>query len=149
MRAREYFEGIRAEVERNQRAWEMLERMRAKEGAKAQSYGAGASGGYPADPMAMVAKHIDFEARLRQRVDDANDAVAEACRVLYGRDNHGGLAKLKGDRYADAICMAYLQAEPWDEIADVMQCTQQWCRKLCDVGFAYIDTVGWAKVINT
>lgn len=148
MRAREYFEGIRDGVERNRRASEMLERMRARQGAKAQSYQQGSGGGYLADPMEQVAAAIDLEARLEQRVADSARDVREACAVLYGEDNRGGLARLKGDRYADAICMAYLQDEPWEEIAEVMQCTQQWCRKLCDVGFAYIDRVGWAKVRN-
>ncbi len=48
--------------------------------------------------------------------------IEEACELLYGQDGRGGLAKLKGTRYADAICMGYLQAQEWAEIADIMQC---------------------------
>lgn len=149
MKAKEYFEGIRAEVVKTDKALEMLERMKAREGAKAQSYQTGEAGGYVTDPMESVSQRIDFEGKLRQRIADAEGTLDEACEVLYGADGRGGLAKLKGTRYADAICMGYLQAQPWDEIAEIMQSSQQWCRKLCDVGFAYIDAVGWAKLKNT
>lgn len=148
MRAKEYFEGIRAEVVSTDKAREMLERMKAREGAKAQSLQAGGSAGDAIDPMESVSRRIDFEGRLRQRIADAEAMIDEACIVLYGADGRGGLAKLKGAQYADAICMAYLQAEPWDEIADVMHSSVRWCHTLCDVGFAYIDSVGFAKVKN-
>lgn len=42
MKAKEYFEGIRAEVVKTDKARDMLERMKAKEGAKTQSYTGGA-----------------------------------------------------------------------------------------------------------
>lgn len=147
MKAREYFEGVRAEVVKTARAREMLERMRAHEGAKAQSYQSGGGTG-ETDPMEAVGRRIDFEQRLRRRIENADALVDEACLVLYGADGRGGLAKLKGTRYADAICMAYCQAEPWKDVADVMQSSQEWCRMLCREGFVYIDKVGWANVKN-
>ena len=148
MKAKEYFEGIRAEVVKTENAREMLERMKAREGAKAQAYQEGGSGGDVCDPMESVSQRIDFEGRLKQRMADAEEAIDEACALLYGSNGRGGLAKLKGTRYADAICMYYCQAETWADIADVMQSSKKWCRKICDVGFAYIDTVGWANVKN-
>lgn len=148
MNAKEYFEGIRDEVVKTDRAREMLERMKAREGAKAQSYQTGGGNGDACDPMESVSRRIDFEGRLRQRIADAEEAIDEACELLYGKDGRGGLAKLKGTRYADAICMGYLQAQPWPEIADIMRCSQQWCRELCNAGFVYIDKVGWAKLKN-
>ena len=148
MDAKEYFEGIRSNVVETMRAREMLDRMKEREGAKVQSYREGAVGGDFADPMDSIVDRIDFEGRLRQRIRDAEGLLDEACEVLYGKDGRGGLAKLKGTRYADAICMYYCQAETWAEIADVMQSSQKWCRKICDVGFAYIDSIGWANVKN-
>ena len=148
MRAKEYFEGIRAEVVKTDKAREMLERMKAREGAKAQSYQTGGGGGDVTDPMESVSRRIDFEGRLKQRIADAEEAIDEACELLYGKDGRGGLAKMKGTRYADAICMGYLQAQPWSDIADIMQCSQKWCRKLCEVGFEFIDRVGWAHIKN-
>lgn len=146
MLAREYFEGVRTWVLKTDRAREMLERMKAREGAKTQRYRENAGSGDATDPMDSVMARIDFEGKLRQRIDDAEGMIDEACIVLYGADGRGGLAKLKGTRYADAICMYYCNAQTWAEIADVMQCSEKWCRKLCEVGFAYIDREGWAKV---
>lgn len=146
MRAKEYFEGIRDEVVKTEQARDMLERLKAKEGVKAQSYQGGSWHGDVSDPMDGVSRRIDFEGRLSQRIKDAEEAIDEALIVLYGADGRGGLSKLKGTRYADAICMAYLQAQEWAEIADIMRCSQQWCRELCNAGFSYIDRVGWAKV---
>lgn len=145
MRAKEYFEQVRDEVAKTEQAREMLERMKARETAKAQQYQASGSGA-SSDPMDALARRIDFEGRLRQRIEYAEELIDEACGVLYGADGRGGLAKLKGTRYADVICMAYCQAEPWGEIAEIMQCSQQWCHELCNAGFRYIDRVGWATV---
>lgn len=148
MRAKEYFEGIRAEVVKTEKAREMLECMRAKEGAKAQSYQPSGGGGFCTDASLAIINRIDFEKRLERRIADARKQIDEACEVLYGSDGRGGLAMLKGTRYADAICMGYLQAQPWSEIAEIMQGSIRWCHTLCDVGFAYIDEVGWAFVKN-
>lgn len=149
MKAKDYFEGIRAEVVKTEKAREMLECMRAKEGAKAQSYQPSDGGGFCADASLAIIQRIDFENRLERRIADAREQIDEACEVLYGIDGRGGLAKLKGTRYADAICMGYLQAQPWADIAEIMQGSVRWCHTLCDVGFAYIDEVGWAFVKNT
>lgn len=146
MDAREYFESIRAEVVSTDRAREMLERLKAKEGAKAQSYQASGGSGDVADPMDSVAKRIDFEAILQQRIADAEEHIDEACDLLYGTDGRGGLAKLKGTQYADVICMHYCQGEEWAEIADVMQCSPKWCRTLSNAGFMFIDRIGWAHL---
>lgn len=143
MDAKEYFESIRDEVASIEHAKEMLARLKAREGAKALSYSASGGGG-GSDPMDAINSRIDFEGRLERRIADSQAEVDEACVLLYGSDNRGGLAKLKGNRYADALCMAYLQSMPWDEIADVMQCSRQWCRELCNTGFRYIDEVGFA-----
>lgn len=144
MHAREYFEGIRAEVVKLEQSKAMLEAMKAKEGAKGGGFET--LGGGDGDPMDAVASRIDFEGRLQMRIADAEELIGEACSLLYGRDDRGGLAKAKGTRYADAVCMAYLQAQPWAEIAEVMQCSPKWCRELCGAAFRYIDDAGFAAI---
>lgn len=145
MRAREYFEGIRAEVVKLEQSKAMLEAMKAREGAKGGGFEPSVGGG-DGDPMDAVASRIDFEGRLQMRIADAGELIDEACSLLYGGDNRGGLAKAKGTRYADAVCMAYLQAQPWAEIAEVMQCSPKWCRELCSAAFRYIDAAGFATI---
>ena len=147
MTAKEYFCSIRAEVVKIQQASEMLERMRAKECGRAQSFEPRGKGG-TSSPADAIASRIDFEGRLERRIADANAQVDEALVYLYGADGRGGLAKIKGTRYADAVCMYYLQAERWDEIADVMQCSVQWCQELCRAAFVQIDRIGWAELKN-
>lgn len=148
LKAKEYFEGIRAEVVKVEQAREMLEKLKAREGAKAQSYQAGGGSGDASNPMDAILRRIDFEGRLSERVKESSRSVDDACAILYGPDGKGGLAKLKGTRYADAVCMFYLQAETWADMAEVMCCSPQWCQELCRAAFVYIDRVGWAKVRN-
>lgn len=145
MRAQEYFEQIRDTVNEIERSKEMLERLLATEGAKVQRYGEqqGAGG---SDAMDKINRRIEFERRLQRRIDEASAMLDEATALLYGDDDHGGLAKLKGNRYADVLCMAYLQAMPWREVAEVMRCSDKWCRELSASAFAYIDAAGFAKL---
>lgn len=145
MRAQEYFEQIRETVVEIERSKEMLERLLASEGAKVQSAALAVNGGN-GDAMDKINRRIEFERRLQRRIDEASAMLDEATALLYGDDDHGGLAKLKGNRYADVLCMAYLQAMPWREVAEVMRCSQQWCRELSRAGFKYIDEAGFAKL---
>lgn len=146
MRSKEYFEGIRSEVRKIEQTREMLEAMKCKEGAKAQGYQPSTGGSASGDPMDEIARRIDFEGRLQSRIEESAKEVDEACVLLYGADNRGGLAKLKGARYADAVCMLYLQDMPAAEVAEVMRCSAKWCRELCAAAFRYIDRVGMAYV---
>ncbi len=145
MRAQEYFEQIRDTVNEIERSKEMLARLLATEGAKVQRYALAVNGGN-GDAMDKINRRIEFEQRLQRRIDEASTMLDEATALLYGNDDHGGLAKLKGNRYADVLCMAYLQAMPWREVAEVMRCSDKWCRELTGAAFAYIDAVGFAKL---
>ena len=145
MRAQEYFEQVREAVLEIERSKEMLARMLASEGAKIQRYSEQQGNGN-SDAMDRVNRRIEFEQRLQRRINEASEMLDEATALLYGDDDHGGLAKLKGNRYADVLCMAYCQAMAWHEVAEVMRCSQQWCRELSRAGFKYIDEAGFAKL---
>ena len=67
--ARDLMEAARRsaiEAERTRRA---LERMASREGPRAQSYSPGTSPGRVADPMAATDERMDYEARMRSRVE--------------------------------------------------------------------------------
>lgn len=145
MRAQEYFEGIRETIVEIERSKEMLTRLKATEGAKVQRYGEQQGKGN-SDAMDKINRRIDFEQRLQRRIDEASNMLDEATQLLYGQNDHGGLAKLKGNRYADVLCMAYLQGMQWREVAEVMRCSPKWCRELSNAAFTYIDAVGFARV---
>lgn len=146
MNAQEYFEQVRETVIDIERSKEMLERLLASEGIKPINYDAHTSGGVAGDGMNVVNQRIEFERRLKQRIADTSELLDEANAVLYGYDDHSGLAKAKGNRYADVLCMAYCQAMPWDEIADIMRCSQQWCRELSRSAFKHVDALGFARL---
>lgn len=95
MKAKEYFEGIPCRGGEDRQGAGNARTHEAREGAKAQSYHAGGGSGYAADPMDSIARRIDFEGRLEKRIAAAEEALDEACEVLYGKDGRGGLAKLK------------------------------------------------------
>ena len=145
MRAQEYFEQVREAGLEIERSKETLARMLASEGAKVQRYGEQRGKGN-SDAADRINRRIEFEQRLQRRIDELSNTLDEATVLLYGEDDHGGLAKLKGNRYADMLCMYYCQAMPWQEITEVMQCSRQWCYELSNVAFAYIDAVGFARL---
>ena len=68
MRAQEYFEGIRETVVEIERSKEMLERLKASEGAKVQRYGEQQGNGN-SDAMDRVNRRIEFEQRLQRRIN--------------------------------------------------------------------------------
>lgn len=146
MTAKEYFEGVRSEVVKVSQTHDMLERMKARAYGHGQSFEPTGGSGHASDPMAVVDRYIAFEQRLRERERQADEVVDEACEILYGRDNRGGLARLKGTRYADAVCMLYVINQPMAEITEIMQCSPKWVRELCNESFRFIDSVGVARV---
>lgn len=147
MRAREYFEGIRSEVSSVARERSELELMRERTGVRAQGFGpTSRHGGGSPSAMGVVDAAVDRERELAGRERELERSLGRATELLYGADGRGGLAKLRGSRYADAICMGYLQATPWREVAEVMMCSPRWCHELCDSAFRYIDRVGFAFV---
>ena len=64
MKAKEYFEGIRAEVVKTDKARDMLERMKAKEGAKTQSYTGGLSRGFTCGFVSAFSRSLCVVLRL-------------------------------------------------------------------------------------
>lgn len=146
MNATEYFLAAQDAAEDMERARQMLAKLKSGEVPKGIDYERFGAGGGDHDAMAVTDARIDFEATLSERIGKDRAIVDDALEVLYGKDGHGGIAKLKGNRFADAVCMRYLQLEKWTDIAEVMSCTVKWCRSLCNDTFRFIDDVGFAYV---
>ncbi len=124
----------------------MLAVLMAQEGVKGISYEPHYGVGGVGDAMDAINRRIEMQERLKERIKETSTVLDEATAILYGANGHGGLAKLKGNRYADVLYMAYLQAMPWKEVADVMCCTPKWCCELSAAAFRYIDKKGIAIV---
>ena len=152
MLAREYFEGIRAEVLAVAREQERLDRMR-RDGLSITSprcdcaggsHGAGAS-----SPMDRVDAMIDAERRLRRRRSALVAEISDACKVLYGKSGRGGLARVMGTYYADVVYLVYTQGLDWPAAAAELQFSATWCRELSALAFARMDEFGFATLKET
>lgn len=137
--ARDYFTSILDELRRLARIGQLVEELKSAEGVKAQSYDVIGSPGSSSDPTDRIDGRIDLEARYDTDLRALGMRVDLASIVLYGDDGRGGVAEAKGARYADPVCMRYLQGMGWREISDVMECTPRWCQELCSATFRWLD----------
>lgn len=150
--ARSFFEtvrGVSAELERTR---ETLLRMEAREGVRAQGYEATGRSGSVSDRTAATDARMDYEGRVRRRVEEGYALMDLACSVLYGRESgKGGVDRLMGSSVADAISFRYVDARPWREVASLMGYAPdsvRTVRHLCDQGFDCIDFLGWENVMG-
>lgn len=148
MTSEEFFAGLRDAMRDADKTRDMLDRLMAASEVRNQTYDGAHGKGGTSDPTTRIASAIDLESRLRKRIDALEPDIERGLAILYGADGDGGLAKAKGPRYADAVCMAYLQDDGYDEIADVMQCSVRWVHELCSKAFRDIDAIGAQALIE-
>ena len=149
-RARDLMEAARRsaiEAERTRRA---LERMASREGPRAQSYSPGTSPGRVADPMATTDERMDYEARMRTRVEADYAIIDEACDVIYGSDQtgSGGVCSLLGSAYADCLWWRFCAAATWAEVAEGCGMSERWCRDAVSVACDVVDAYGVGRVVR-
>lgn len=142
MTAREYFETVRDAAVELDRTSRTLERMRARTMPKAQRYDAVSGGSGHSDPMDRVVEVVDFEAVMRQRMEDDRELLSDAARVLYGEDGRAGVAKGMGSAYADAVFHRALDARTWNAVAREMYMAQSTVIRLYDAAMDYVDSAG-------
>lgn len=142
MTAREYFETVRDAAVELDRTSRTLERMRARTMPKAQRYDAVGGGSGHSDPMDRVVEVVDFEAVMRQRMEDDRELLSDAARVLYGEDGRAGVAKGMGSAYADAVFHRALDARTWNAVAREMYMAQSTVIRLYDAAMDYVDSAG-------
>lgn len=79
---------------------------------------------------------------LRAGVAEAERVVGRALRVIEG------VRRGIGERYADVLDMRYVDAMPWDEVAQRMGCSERTARRVRDVACDYVDSVGMAGAMR-
>ena len=150
--ARSFFEAVRDASVECERTREALLRMEAREGVRAQGYEAQGRSGHASDRTAATDARIDYEERMRERVEADYALIDVACRVLYGSESgKGGVDALMGSAVADAISFRYVDARPWSEVAAALGYSSDSAkslRALCEQGFDCIDFLGWDNVIG-
>lgn len=150
--ARDFFESVREASREAERTRLTLLRMEAREGARAQTYAERVAVGGERDRMAQTDARMDYEARMRDRIEEDYALLDLACRVLYGKESgKGGLDALMGSAVADCMSFRYVDARPWPEVAALMGYSR-WSRRslrdLCQRGFDCIDSLGWERAIE-
>lgn len=150
--ARDFFEAVREASREAERTRLTLLQMEAREGARAQTYAERVSVGGERDRMAQTDARMDYEARMRERIEEDYALLDLACRVLYGEESgKGGVDALMGSAVADAINFRYVDARPWPEVAALLGYSR-WSRRslrdLCQRGFDCIDSLGWERAIE-
>lgn len=143
--AREFFAACRRAAQDIDSATRQLERMRAAEGVRGQSYQPGV-GGTRADVNgtgATIAR-IDWEGRMRERLEGDYALVESAMGVIYGDESTGlgGVAALMGGAVADVLMWRCCKARDWRWIAAMLDRSESWCRDSAAAAMDVCDAYG-------
>lgn len=150
--ARDFFESVREASREAERTRLTLLQMEAREGARAQTYAERVSVGGERDRMAQTDARMDYEERMRERIEEDYALLDLACKVLYGEESgKGGVDRLMGSAVADCMSFRYVDARPWREVAALLGYSR-WSvnslRDLCQQGFDAIDSLGLERVVE-
>lgn len=142
--AREFFEGVRSAAIEAERTRRQVESMESAEGVRAQGY-APMVRGTRADVNGTSATdaRIDYEDRMRKRLEEDWALIDEGCAVVYGPDNRGGVCAILGSSCADALWWRYCAGESWTKAASMVDASVATVKRWCDVAFDTVDAVGW------
>ena len=145
MRARDWFECIRADVLEVAKMERRVEDLRSSCGPRSGTFGGSAT----FTPPRVTAQDllVDAENRLDLRKKALKSDLDRACAVLYGRDGRGGIAKMRGTAAADSIHGYYLQGMSWPEVASELvrpesKDAAQWCKRTAYRAIEYADETG-------
>lgn len=146
--ARDLFEAARDAAREAERTRRVLSGMEGREGVRAQSYEPHGRSGHRTDVMAAVDERLDYEERMRRRVNEDYALVDLACNVIYGgRDQRsGGIGALLGSAYADALGWRYCAGATWANVAKGCRMSERWCRRAVETAMETIDAFGMRRV---
>ena len=155
MTAREYFDGIRAQVLHVKAQERYVKALADAQGITGKASGVGDVGGGSGGVGSCAAdREIDAEIELARMKAELNVEVARATRVLYGRSGRGGVAKTKGSAAADSVCGYYLMGMTWQQVADELVMPdskdgEQWCKRKAYRALDHINLVGFARLMES
>lgn len=146
--ARDLLEAARDAAREAERTRRVLSGMEGREGVRAQSYEPHGRSGHRTDVMAAVDERLDYEERMRRRVNEDYALVDLACNVIYGRDDQmtGGVCALLGSAYADALWWRYCAGATWADVARGCRMSERWCRRAVETALETIDAFGMRRV---
>ena len=155
MRARDYFEWLRADVIELAEMEDRVASMRESASSpKAQGQGPSSGGAASQSTQPIADRLIDEERALDVRKSHLTGELRRATNVLYGRSGRGGVAKACGTAGADAVCGYYLYGMSWPEVAEELLMPDSrdgahWCRNRANAALRHIDAVGMARLSDS
>ena len=133
-------------MERTER---QIARMEAAEGLHGQSYEPSVQGARSdVNRTAATDVRIDFEDRIRRRLEEDYTLIERGCFACYGEDNRGGVDKLLGSATADALWWRYCAGESWVKTSAMVSASAATCRRWCEAAFDLVDSIGESAAIS-
>lgn len=147
--AEDFFRAVRDASREAERTRLTLMQMEAREGARAQGYEPRVMVGGERDRMAQTDARMDYEERMRERIEQDYALLDLACSVLYGKESgKGGVDALMGSAVADCMSFRYVDARPWPEVAALTGYSERQCYRLVKTGFDAVDFLGWENCMR-
>lgn len=147
--AQDFFESVKAAAEEAQATELKLERMRAAEGLKGQSYTEStAHSREDVNGTDKVNTRIDFESRMNERLRDDLRLLDLADAVVYGKDVYGGLDALLGTSYADIVWLRYRKALKWATVSRISGTSVRSCQAYAQAAINQLDAYGLDNVLQ-
>lgn len=143
--AREFFLATRRAAQDIETATRQLDRMRAAEGVRAQGYEPGvAHTRADVNGTGATIARIDWEGRMRERLESDYALVESAMSVIYGDEETGlgGVAALMGGAVADVLMWRCCRARDWRWIAAMLDRSESWCRESAAAAMDVCDAYG-------
>lgn len=146
--AREFFAAVRDASIEADRTRRMLQRLEASEGLKGQSYAPRVASGNR-DVMQRTDARMDYEERMRERIDEDYALMELGDQVIYGRESgKGGIDALLGSTYADAVWWRSCAAATWAETAENVGYSVSWCRCAYEASMDVVDAHGFDRMAD-
>lgn len=141
--ARALFGDVRGAALDAERVSRTVSSLEAREGVRAQGYGPRGRGG-GRDPMGATDERIDYESRVRRRLEGDYALIDAGSAVAYGADQmgSGGVEALLGPAYADVLWWRYCAAATWDRVAREVGMSKRWCQDASEAALDAVDAYG-------
>lgn len=146
--SRDFFESVRVAAQELERTERQIQRMRLAEGIKAQRYGVAGSGGGDVHGMSATDARMDFEERMRRRMEEDRDIVSKGLMVCYGEEGDGGICAILGSQSADSIYWRYCTGASWTRAAEMVSASPKTIRRWCETAMDTVDGLGADSVIS-
>lgn len=143
--ARQYFAAVRDAAGEAERTKRQIERMEASEGVRAQGYQPGVSSSRAdVNGTSRVVARMDYEGRMRRRLDEDYALIDSATSVIYGEEQTGmgGIDALMGSRCADAVWWRFCDCAGWHKVAEMVGMSEKWCRDAVEAALDACDAYG-------